>query len=421
MKKIKVFYLGVMMPLNKAQTAVVASDARFKVFAAGRRTGKSYLSIRELARFARFPKKRVLYICPTYQMGRDIIWADLKERLGKLNWIAKTNESRLELTLVNESIISIKSGDNPDTLRGGGYDFVVFDETSDLKPELWFEVIRPALSAQNPPGSALFCGTPKGMNWFKGLYDLGRGQDPDWASYQYTTLEGGNVPESEIEAARKDLDERTFRQEYEAKFETYSGVIAYNFSEHNIVSKDIPNPAKQLIVGMDFNVSPSTAVIYHRDQNGLHAFDEIRMIGSNTDEMAQEIKNRYPSSQIVVFPDNSGTARKTSAGGRTDVSILQNAGFVVKTKSKNPPVRDRINAMNSLLLNANGDRRYTVDPKCKYLIQSLERYTYKPDTQIPEKRDGYDHMFDAATYPVEFLYPITREIQPDNTNTFGVW
>tara|TARA_R110000796_G_scaffold163631_1_gene280585 strand:+ start:910 stop:2139 length:1230 start_codon:yes stop_codon:yes gene_type:complete len=409
------------MPLNTAQAAVAGSKARFRVLVAGRRLGKTFLSVRELARFARMPKQKILYICPTYQMGRDIIWADLKERLGSLNWIAKTNESRLEVTLVNESVISIRSGDNPDALRGGGYDFVVFDETSDIKSELWYEVIRPALSAQKPPGAALFCGTPKGMNWFKGLYDLGRGQDPDWASYQYTTLQGGNVPESEIEAARRDLDERTFRQEYEAKFETYSGVIAYNFSEHNIVSRDIPFPAKQLIVGMDFNVSPSTCVVYLRDHLGLHAFDEIRMIGSNTDEMCEEIKNRYPQSQIVVFPDNSGNARKTSAGGRTDISILQNAGFVVKSKSKNPPVRDRINAMNSLLKNAKGERRYTVDPKCKYLIQSLERYTYKPDTMIPEKNGGFDHMFDAATYPVEFLYPITRDVKPDNTSVFGVW
>ena len=407
--------------LNNAQKAVASSESRFRIFVAGRRTGKTYLSVRELARFARHPNRKILYIAPTYQMCRDIIWKDIQTRLNKLNWIAKTNESRLELTLVNGSTISLKSGDNPDTLRGGGYDFVVFDETQDLKPELWTEVIRPALSAQKPPGSAMFCGTPKGFNWFKDLYDLGRGQDPDWASFQFTTLQGGNVPPEEVEAARRDLDERTFRAEYEASFETYSGVIAYNFSEDNIKCIEIPNPAKQLIVGMDFNNSPMTAVIHIKTENGLHAFDEIRMMGSNTDEMCEEIKNRYPQSQIVVFPDNSGIQNKTSAGGRTDISILQNAGFVVKTKTKNPPVRDRINAMNSLLMNTNGDRRYTVDRKCKYLIQSLERYTYKPDTMIPDKSSGFDHMYDAATYPVEYLYPVKRDIKPDNTKSFGLW
>ncbi len=109
---------------------------------------------------------------------------------------------------------------------------------------------------------------------------------------------------------------------------------------------EIPNPGKQLSMGMDFNTVRRTATSHIRTDTGLHAFDEIRMMGSNTDEMCDEIKNRYPQSQIVVFPDNSGIQRKTSAGGKTDVSIIQNAGFVVKTKSKNPPARDRINAMN---------------------------------------------------------------------------
>ena len=83
------------MPLNKAQKVVVDTDARFRIFVAGRRTGKTALSIRELARYARQPNKRVLYVCPTFQMARDIIWKDLQTKLRDLNWIAKTNESRL--------------------------------------------------------------------------------------------------------------------------------------------------------------------------------------------------------------------------------------------------------------------------------------------------------------------------------------
>lgn len=409
-----------MMPLNTAQTAVAGSSSRFRVFVAGRRTGKTFLSVRELARFARYPGKRVLYICPTYQMARDIIWSDLKDRLSKLNWIAKTNESRLEVELINGSTIALRSGESGENLRGGGYDFVVFDETSDIKPEVWYEVIRPALSAQKPPGSALFCGTPKGFNWFKDLYDLGRGSDPDWASFQFTTLEGGNVPEEEIEAARKDLDERVFQQEYEAKFQTYSGIIAYNFSDHNVVTRQ-PNPAKYLVIGMDFNVDPMTAVVYEHLKDGLHAFDEITIYGSNTDEMVAEIKNRYPDNRIICFPDPAGAQRRSSAGGRTDISILQNAGFDVRYRQRHPAIRDRINALNSLLLNSKGDRRLLVDPKCKNLIKAFQRYTYKPGTQIPAKDSGFDHIFDAATYAVEYLFPITKDRPADNTKHFGVF
>jgi len=408
------------MGLNNAQTAVASSESRFRTFVAGRRTGKTFLSVRELARFARHPNKRIVYIAPTYQMCRDIIWKDIQTKLNRLNWIAKTNESRLELTLVNGSTISLRSGDNPDSLRGGGYDFVVFDETQDLKPELWYEVVRPALSAQKPPGSALFAGTPKGFNWFHDLYLLGKNEDPDWSSFQYTTLEGGQVPASEVEAAKRDLDERTFRQEYMASFETYSGVIAYNFSDDHIVKWN-RQPIKQVLIGMDFNVQPMSAAIMVRSETGLHVVDEIVMQSSNTSEMCEEIKNRYPGIQTFVFPDPSGKARKTSAGGKTDHNILENAGFIVKARNAHPAVKDRINALNSLLINTNGDKRLLVDPSCRETIKCLKRHVYKEGTMVVDKSTGVDHQFDALSYAVEFLYPVTKEYTPDNTKTWGVY
>jgi len=408
------------MPLNKAQAIVVASDARFKVFVAGRRTGKTALSIRELARFASQPNKKILYVAPTFQMCRDIIWKDIRERLGKLNWIAKTNESRLEIELVNGSLIALKSGNDPDNLRGSGYDFVVFDECADLKQEVWTEVVRPALSAQKPPGSALFCGTPKGFNWFKELYDQGNTDDEQWFSHQATTLDGGNVPEKEIEDAKKDLDSRTFAQEYLASFETYSGIIAYNFHDENVVTykEELPD---MLLIGMDFNVDPMSAVVMIKTKTGLHAIDEINIYGSNTNEMCDEIRNRFPKQRIVVFPDPAGAQRKTSASGKTDISILQNAGFAVKYRPRHPAVKDRINALNSVLKNTEGQRRFFIDPKCKQFIKSMRQHAYKEGTQIPDKGSGFDHIFDAGTYLVEYVYPVRKDYKPDNTKTFGVY
>ena len=408
------------MPLNKPQQAVATSDSRFRVFTAGRRVGKTFLAIRELARFARHPKKKILYVCPTFQQARDIIWENLKERITGLGLIKNVNESRLEITLVNGSTILLRSGDAGERLRGQGFDFVCFDETADLAPNLWYEITRPALSSQKPPGSALFCGTPKGIgNWFKDLYDLGQTTDPDWASFQFTSLEGGNIPESEIASAKRDLDERTFKQEYEASFETYSGIIAYNFTSRNIVNWK-QNPAKQILVGLDFNIDPMSAVIMVKEDYGLHAIDEIVMFGSNTHELVAEIKNRYPNKKVFVFPDASGAGRRTSSNGVTDVAILQNAGFVLKMRNRNPAVRDRINALNSVLKAADGSHKYFIDPKCKNLIKSFNNYTYKEGTQVPDKGQ-YDHIFDAATYCIEYLYPVTRDVMPDKIKTFGVY
>ena len=132
------------------------------------------------------------------------------------------------------------------------------------------------------------------------------------------------------------------------------------------------------------------------------------MYGSNTDEMVAEIKDRYPNRHIIIYPDPASRQRKTSAGGRTDLSILQNAGFSVKVKKQHPLVRDRINAVNSRLLSGDGNRHLFVSPKCKQTIKSLERQTYKEGTSIPNK-DGTDHMNDALGYLVEYLFPIRTE------------
>ena len=143
------------------------------------------------------------------------------------------------------------------------------------------------------------------------------------------------------------------------------------------------------------------------------------MHNSNTQEMADEIRRRYPkmkvgdiqgTQRIECFPDPAGSARKTSAGGATDHNILANAGFAVKAPRAHTPVKDRINALNSRLCSADGKRHLFVDPKCKHTLNSLEKYCYKEGTQVPDKDSGFDHMFDALSYAVDYLFPLRREV-----------
>ena len=408
------------MPLSEAQKLVAQSTKRFRVVCAGRRFGKSILAIREMAKFASQPNKKVMYVAPTYGMARNIIFDQLKQKLDDLRWVKKINETRMEIDLVNGSKILLRGADNYDSLRGTGVDFLVMDEMADIKPEAWTEVLRPTLSAQKPPGSALFVGTPKGHNHFKDLFDLGK-TDDDYQSWQFTTLDGGNVPPEEIEAAKRDLSQKVFNQEYMATFETYSGLVYYNFSLEHSVKKWEVQELKEVMLFCDFNVNPISGAVAVRTQNGIHIIDEIVIYGSNTDELAQEMKTRYPTQKITAFPDPAGAARRTSAGGRTDVSILQNAGFKVLYKPRHPAVKDRINAVNSLLLNTNNERRLFVDPKCKEVIKSLSRHTYKENTQVPNKDDGFDHMCDAVGYGVEYLFPVTRQVENRNPKSFGVF
>jgi phage terminase large subunit len=421
------------MKLTKTQKRVARSNHRFKVVIAGRRWGKTYLAIREMCYRARYPGREIFYITSSYRAAKMIVWKPLKKRLLDLNWVKKINESELSITLKNDSVIALKGAENPDSLRGPSLSYVVIDEVADVDQNLWTEVLRPALSDQQ--GGALFIGTPKGKdNWSYDLYCRETFDPQTWKSFQFTTLEGGLVPVEEIEQARHDMTERQFNQEFNATFETYQNQVAWEFDrDDHVVSFEsliaefgdnnkIPKhlPTHRLHVGMDFNVSPATAVIMTEFAGITYAFDEIMVYSSNTNEVADEIKRRYPNSEVVVYPDPSGNQRRSSANGQTDHIILKNAGFQVKAPRKHDPVRDRINATNARLRSADGSKRLYISPECKNTIESLEKYSFKEGTQIPEK-NGWDHMFDALSYAIAYMYPIRiRKSTEDRTpNRWG--
>lgn len=395
------------MSLSQAQKRVASDNHRFRVVIAGRRFGKTHLAIRELAYHARQPNQEVIYVAPSYKMAKNIVWKKLKHKLQDLNWVRRHNETELKLELKNGSTISLKGADNFDSLRGTGNHFIVLDEFADIDPEAWFEVLRPTLS--DTGGKALFIGTPKGIgNWSYEMFQNSLEDPNTWSSYQFTTIDGGNVPPEEIEQAKKDLDERTFRQEYLATFETFAGRIYYSFERvHNV--RETEYDTSVLYVGIDFNVSPMSAVVAVRQGDSMYVIDEIRMFSSNTQETVDEIKSRYPTSKIWCYPDPAGSQRKTSAGGVTDITILQNSGWVVKAPRTHTPVRDRINAVNSRLCDSTGVRHLFVSPRCKYTIEGLERQTYKEGTSQPDKDSGYDHMNDALGYMIDYLFPIKRD------------
>ena len=398
------------MPLTAPQKTVTNSQARFRVLITGRRFGKTYLAINEIAKFSSQPNKKVWYVAPSYRQAKTICWAELKEKMIKHKWVKNINHSDLTITLRNNSTITLRGSENFDALRGVGLDMVIFDEFSDINKEAWYEVLRPTLS--DTKGSAFFCGSPRGFgNWSYELFKMGETNN-DWESFKYTTLEGEQVSVDEIEQAKQDLDLRTFQQEYEATFVNYSGMIYYNFSrEKNIVEKYKDN-SLFLHIGLDFNVDPMCAVVTVIDRNIVTVIDEIQIYSSNTNEMCEEIKTRYKHKNIIVYPDPSARQRKTSAGGTTDLAILKNFGYEVKCKNTAPLVRDRINAVNSKLKNVAGKSSLFVLNTCKNVIKSIERQIYKEGTTIPDKDSGFDHMNDALGYLIEYNYPIRRNFVP---------
>jgi len=388
--------------LRWSQGQVFQSDKRFRVLVAGRRFGKSYLACIELLRGAiNRPGETFFYCAPTYRMAKDIAWRVLKKLVPKV-WIKSKNETDLKIELVNGSLIELKGTENAMALRGRSLAGVVLDEAAFMDSEVWFEVIRPALADKQ--GWALFISTPDGTaSWFYDLWCyVPEDETNDWQRWSYTTIEGGNVAKEEVEAARAQLDARTFRQEFEASFENLSGLVAVSFSDANISTEAADINVLPLLLGVDFNVDPMSGICAVKKDDTLYVFDEIMLRGGATTwDFADEVTRRYGvDRRVIACPDPTGGARKTSGVGMTDHSILRRTGFTVQTPRAPWKVRDKITAVNTALLDATGARRTLIHPRCKELIKALRTLTYASGTGLPNKNLGVDHAFDAFGYLV---------------------
>lgn len=185
------------------------------------------------------------------------------------------------------------------------------------------------------------------------------------------------------------------------------GRVYYAFTGQNVAEVDDPGEC-DLLVGMDFNVDPMSACVGYRSGDQLHVFAEIEIPDVGTEEMCQTIKSRWPERSVVVYPDPAGKQRRTSAPvGQTDLSILRAHGFQVNAPSAAPPVVDRINEVNALAVDGDGNRKLFIHPRCRKLVAGLEKLTYRPGTSLILK-GKFDHMTDALGYLIHQEFPIVE-------------
>jgi terminase large subunit-like protein len=435
--------------LKDPQWTVFNCDQRFRMVVAGRRFGKTYLALTELIRGAAGPGRLAWYVAPTIKQGRRISWKPLKE-MTRPYWAAKPNETDLRIDLVWGGTICVRGADNYDSLRGDGLDFLVLDEFASMAPEAWTEVLRPALADKQ--GRALFIGTPHGRNHFFDLYEAAK-ERPNWATFQYTTEEGGNVTQEELESATHEMDERTYRQEFQARFESLGvGRAYYAFERENNVRPLGYDPRVPLFWAIDFNNNPLCSVIGQMDNGRVHVLDELILPDSNTpaaceeflartrkwtiapelpapppdtgqqgEELCMELSRQLQPRplNVYVYGDATGSQVRTSAS-RTDWQIIKNLfgryqdlyHVCFRVPDANPPVKDRINCVNALLHNQAGEYRLLVHPGCKHLIRDLEEVCWKADphgnllADLDKSDPMRTHASDALGYCLSREFPM---------------
>ena len=277
-------------------------------------------------------------------------------------------------------------------------------------------------------GGALFIGTPKGHHHFCERFQAGREQQ-DWATFQYTTEEGGIVSFEELQAARGELDERIYRQEYQASFENLgTGLAYYAFDREQNVRPVVRNPALSLFWALDFNMNPMCSVLGQTINGVVQILEEMILPDSNTLAACEEFLARTQkwlnggSLSVAVYGDATGEQRKTSAS-RTDWQIVKNFlgrypdryQVSFRLPSSNPPVKDRINCVNALLCNHAGQHRLRIDPQCKQLIKDFEQVSWKTDphgnslAELDKSNFMRTHVSDAIGYYVAREFPVRQE------------
>ena len=385
--------------LNRTRKKIIQDPSRFKVIVAGRRWGKTILSLMYLLKDPFHQGERRWVIPTTYKQGKMIVFPILRQMFSGFAG-AKLNETEMSVMFDNGAELSVKGADNENALRGVELTKCVMDEMAYIKPHVWEEIVYPMLATTK--GSVLFIGTPNGYDTMYDLYSRGQSES-DWKSWQFKTIDGGFVPADEIARARRTMDGVRFRQEFEASFETSGNRAAWNFDRSLHVKK-----AKELATykwwGCDFNVDYMTAVLACQFSDGtIHYYDEIRLKNSNTEEMARKMKAIEP--KIEVYPDPSGSARSTTSN-KSDHQILRDFGFIIRAKKSHPSHIDRLNALNRKVLDADGNITMTIDPKCVYLIKDLEQVQRDKKGGIDKSQIELTHSLDACSYAISYKFPV---------------
>lgn len=407
------------------------SAARFKVIAAGRRSGKTELAKRDLvARWTCSPIETGradwfgAAFAPTRDQAKAIYWEDLKERVPQ-EFVRKIRETDLTIQHIDGPTLAVVGMDKPARAEGRPIDCAKVDEFADMKPGVWGKHLRPALDTDGRPGTAWIYGVSRPSAEFQHLAEYAKQRvDPDW-DYFWWPSSTVLAPEV-IEAAKRELDENTFRQEYGAEFVLPSGRAYYTFDRAVHVKDGVRyDPDAPLLFGFDFNVAPGAAVVAQDYENMTRFIGEVRIPNdSNTLLVCRKLIADWADKQrgpVHYYGDPTGGNRGTAKLDGSDWDLVAKelrgkflGGVSERVERRLKPERARVNAFNARMRNAKGEVHAEFDrARCPWLIRDLENMLVKEGTDgaLWKERDlTLGHWADGGGYIVDAIHPLSEHI-----------
>lgn len=419
------------------QMRLIHSPARFKVVPAGRRSGKTERAKRNLVIQAlresaegKWLDYRYFAAAPTRDQAKQIFWLDLKAMIPKALLGGPIRESDLSIPLITGAEIVVVGLDRPQRLEGRSWNGGVIDEIANVKDGAWAENIRPALADRK--GWTWLIGVPEGRGAYYEMYQYAKsGVDPEWDGFTWVSAD--ILDPAEIASARRTLDPLVFQQEMEASFVTMEGRAYYPFdrTKHAKPLFDRYNPLAPLLVAFDFNVEPGVAAICQEmylplqpdrqaPLEGLGVIGEVFIPrNSNTPAVCRRIMQDWGNhaGPVRLYGDATGGSRGSAKVSGSDWELIRatlNEAFGSRMDFRvpraNPQERVRVNALNALLMNADGDIRLMVDVnRCPNMMNDLDgvRLLKGGAGEIDKKADPkLSHLSDSLGYLVFREFPI---------------
>lgn len=415
------------------QLEYINSPHRFNVVPAGRRSGKTELAKRKLARRAllvigmpgasEYPDPNYFCAAPIRDQAKRIYWNDMKMLVPK-RLIKSISETELIIKTVVGSTICVVGMDKPERIEGSPWDGGILDEYGNMKAAAWGANVRPALADRR--GWCDLIGVPEGRNHYYDVAEFAKGMmaaegaASEWGFYHWKS--SAVLPKAEIDAAKRDLDELTFQQEYEGSFINFTGRAYYTYTDANKAGLGY-NDRDELGLCFDFNVDPGVAGVV---QEGVlpNKLIGTKVIGevyipqnSNTVMVCHKIIEDWGEHKgdVCVYGDATGGQRRTSSTAGSDWDIVREvlgghfgSRLKFRVQSRNPPERARVNTVNSRIRNASGELHLFVDVQAAPMInrdfdgvRMIEGGTGELDKHSDKR---LTHLSDAIGYYLYFKF-----------------
>lgn len=392
------------------QDKFIFSTSKYPALVAGFGAGKTEaLIVRSIVGKISSPTTDRAFYEPTYDLIRMIAWPRYEEMLSSLKIPYKLTKSPHNvLDIEGCGRIIFRSMDTPSRIIGYEVGDSDVDELDTLKRDDAAEVWRRVLSRnrqKKPKGenTAAVATTPEG---FRFVYETWEEKDlPGYEIIRAPTYSNPHLPDGYIDSLRDIYPGHLLDAYLEGKFVNLtSGTVYIGFNRNKQNTEEVEQKGEPLFIGMDFNVGNMSAVVHVKRNGKPIAVAEITK-GYDTPDMVRILKERFAGHGMYIYPDASGDSRKSQDASKTDLSIIKSAGLSVIAPKKNPPVRDRINAMNA----AFGDGyRVNVD-RCPMYTRCLEQQSYNNQGE-PDKSQGLDHLPDAAGYFIHKDFPLIKPV-----------